>query len=183
MLKSLGARFAVVGGIAVSFQTVERTTKDLDLVVAVENDAAAEKLVHAFAQLGYIIDDILEHDLTKRMATVRLISHGTNPMYVDLLFASSGIEKEIIDSAEEAHVFSNTSVRVAKVPALIALKVLSAGPSRMRDIVDLQSLFGVALPHELMEARQLLDLISERGFNRDKDLQKDLDGYIEQFNE
>ena len=53
----------------------------------------------------------------------------------------------------------------------------------MRDIVDLQSLFGVALPHELMEARQLLDLISERGFNRDKDLQKDLDGYIEQFNE
>ncbi|MFN0279547.1 MAG: nucleotidyl transferase AbiEii/AbiGii toxin family protein [Pyrinomonadaceae bacterium] len=181
LLTNLGVRFAVVGGIAVSFQAIERLTKDLDLAVAVEDDSGAQAIVHSFSQLGYLIDDIFEHELTKRMATVRMISPGENPMYVDFLFATSGIENEIVDASEEGHLFSNINVRVAKVPSLIALKVLSARESRMRDIVDLQSLFEVASPSDIAEARHFLDLITERGYNRNKDLQKDLDGYIDQF--
>lgn len=181
LLTNLGVRFAVVGGIAVSFQAIERLTKDLDLAVAVEDDSSAQAIVHSFSQLGYLIDDIFEHEVTKRMATVRMISPGENPMYVDFLFATSGIENEIVDASEEGHLFSNISARVARVPSLIALKVLSARESRMRDIVDLQSLFEVASPRDIAEARQLLDLITTRGYNRNKDLQKDLDGYIEQF--
>lgn len=180
LLSGLGVRFAVVGGIAVSFRAIERLTKDLDLAVAVEDDASAQNVVREFSQLGYLIDDVLEHDMADRMATVRMVSQGDNPMYVDLLFASSGIESEIVDTAEEAHIFSDVNVHVATTSALIALKTLSARPSRMRDIVDLQSLFEIASPRDLTEARQLLNLITERGFNRNKDLQKDLDGYIEQ---
>ncbi len=183
LLKRVGARFAVVGGIAVSFRAEERTTKDLDLVIAVEDDAAAQRFVHEFSQLGYLIDDIFEHETANRMSTVRMISQGDHPMFVDLLFASSGIESEIIDSAEESHIFSNTNVHVATVPALIALKVLSARPGRMKDIVDLQSLFEVASQEEIAEARYLLDLITTRGYNRNKDLQKDLDRYLEQFHD
>lgn len=171
----------MVGGIAVSFRAVERLTKDLDLAVSVENDTSAQRVVHGFSQLGYLIDDVFEHEVTERMATVRMISPGDNPMYVDLLFATSGIENEVVDSADEGHLFSNINVRVATVPSLIALKVLSARVSRMRDIVDLQSLFEVASPRDITEARRLLDLITKRGYNRNKDLQKDLDGYIEQF--
>ncbi len=182
LLTNLGIRFAVVGGIAVSFRAIERLTKDLDLAVSVEDDSTAQTIVHEFSQLGYLIDDVFEHEVTKRMATVRMISQGENPMYVDLLFATSGIENEIVDAAEEGHLFSDINVRVAKVPSLIALKVLSARESRMRDIVDLQSLFEVASPHDIAEARQLLDLITTRGYNRNKDLQKDLDQYIKQFN-
>lgn len=181
LLTGLGVRFAVVGGIAVSFRAIERLTKDLDLVVAVESDVAAQHVVHAFSRRGYLIDEVFEHETVKRMATVRMVSPAENPMYVDLLFASSGIEPEIVDSAEEGHLFSNINVRVAGVAHLIALKVLSARPGRYRDIGDLQGLFEVASPQELNEARDLLDLITERGFNRNKDLQKDLDGYIEQF--
>lgn len=183
LLKTLGSRFAVVGGIAVSFRAEERTTKDLDLVIAVEDDAAAQKFVHEFSQHGYLIDDIFEHETANRMSTVRMISQGDHPMYVDLLFASSGIETEIVDSAEESHIFSKTNVHVASVSALIALKVLSARPGRMKDIVDLQSLFEVASHEEITASRHLLDLIIERGYNRNKNLQKDLDGYIEQFND
>lgn len=181
LLTNLGVRFAVVGGIAVSFQAIERLTKDLDLAVAVEDDSVAQVIVHEFSQLGYLIDDVFEHEVTRRMATVRMISPGENPMYVDFLFATSGIENEIVDTSEEGHLFSNINARVARVPSLIALKVLSARESRMRDIVDLQSLFEVASPQDIAEARQLLDLITERGYNRSKDLQKDLNGYIEQF--
>ena len=100
LLTNLGVRFAVVGGIAVSFRAIERLTKDLDLAVAVEDDASAQKVVHGFSQLGYLIDDVLEHEETKRMATVRMISPGENPMYVNLLFATSGIENEIVNSSE-----------------------------------------------------------------------------------
>lgn len=180
LLSGLGVRFAVVGGIAVSFRALERLTKDLDLAVAVEDDVSAQNVVREFSQLGYLIDDVLEHDVANRMATVRMVSQGDNPMYVDLLFASSGIEEEIVETAEEARVFSDVTVHVATTSALIALKVLSARASRMRDIVDLQSLFEVASPQDLTEARRLLDLITERRFNRNKDLQKDLDAYIEQ---
>lgn len=181
LLTNLGVRFAVVGGIAVSFRAIERLTKDLDLAVAVETDEDAQKVVHEFSQFGFLIDDVFEHEVTKRMATVRMISPGENPMYVDLLFATSGIENEIVDASEEAHLFSNINARVANVPSLIALKVLSARESRMRDIVDLQSLFEVSSPQDIAEARRLLDLITKRGYNRNKDLQKDLDGYIAQF--
>ncbi len=180
LLTNLGVRFAVVGGMAVSFRAIERLTKDLDLAIAVEDDPGAQMIVHEFSKLGYFIDDVFEHEVTKRMATVRMVSPAENPMYVDFLFASSGIESEIVDASEEGHLFSNINVRVAKVPSLIALKVLSARPSRMRDIVDLQSLFEVASPSEIAEARKLLDLITERGYNRNKDLQKELDAYIEQ---
>ncbi len=182
LLTGLGVRFAVVGGLAVSFQAIERLTKDLDLAVAVKDDLEAQKIVYEFSQLGYLTDDVFEQEDSKRMATVRMISPGVNPMFVDLLFASSGIENEIVNSAEEGHLFSNINIRVATIPALIALKVLSARESRMRDIVDLQSLFEVATPEDIDQSRRLLDLITERGYNRDKDLQKDLDGYLEQFN-
>lgn len=181
LLTQLGVRFAVVGGLAVSFQAMERLTKDLDLVVAVQDDQESQKIVFEFSQLGYLTADVFEHEDSKRMATVRMISPGINPMYVDLLFASSGIENEIVDTAEEGHLFSNINVRVATISSLIALKVLSARESRMKDIVDLQSLLEVASPNDIDSSRHLLDLITARGFDRGKDLQGDLDRYIAQF--
>lgn len=181
LLTQLGVRFAVVGGLAVSFQAMERLTKDLDLVVAVQDDQESQKIVFEFSQLGYLTADVFEHEHSKRMATVRMISPGINPMYVDLLFASSGIENEIVDTAEEGHLFSNINVRVATISSLIALKVLSARESRMKDIVDLQSLLEVASPNDIDSSRRLLDLITARGFDRGKDLQRDLDRHIEQF--
>ena len=44
-LNNLGVKYAVVGGIAVSFRSVVRTTNDLDLAVVVNNDAEAESIV------------------------------------------------------------------------------------------------------------------------------------------
>ncbi|MGH9948473.1 MAG: nucleotidyltransferase, partial [Pyrinomonadaceae bacterium] len=52
-LQRIGVRFAVVGGMAVSFRTVERFTKDVDLAIAVENDAEAEKVVRAISESDY----------------------------------------------------------------------------------------------------------------------------------
>ncbi len=182
MLDRLGARFAVFGGIAVSFRTIERFTKDVDLAVVVKDDQEAEALAFECGHLGFVVSELVEHEIQDRMATARLILSGSSTMRVDLLFASSGIESEVVESAEPGRIFSKANVRVATLPSLIALKTLSADwERRPQDIIDLQHLINESSPEDLKNARQLLDLITERGYNRNKDLQQDLDSYIEQF--
>jgi hypothetical protein len=52
-LSKLGVKYAVVGGIAVSFRSVVRTTNDVDLAVVVNDDAEAESIVRTLIGLGY----------------------------------------------------------------------------------------------------------------------------------
>ncbi|GEM_PF-384197 len=183
-LKERGVRFALIGGLAVSIRTVERLTKDMDLAIAVSNDAEAEELVMSLSRSGYFVETLIEQDDAKRLSTVRMISKGEVEMFIDLLFASSGIEAEVVASAEESEIFLGVSGLVATIPSLIALKVLSANPKRrMQDIIDLQYLIKKATTAECETARDLMRLITERGFNRNKDLLKDFDRYIEQFSD
>ena len=51
-LRSRGARFAVIGGFAVSVRTEPRFTRDLDLALAVGSDAEAERLLQACNRLA-----------------------------------------------------------------------------------------------------------------------------------
>jgi len=103
-------------------------------------------------------------------------------MRIDLIFAFTGIESEIVETAEEGHILSDINVRVATIPSLIAMKTLAADWNRRpQDILDLQHLITAATPPELEATRELLELITKRGYNGTKDLQKHLDGYIEQF--
>ncbi|NOT48756.1 MAG: hypothetical protein HOP17_13530 [Acidobacteria bacterium] len=101
---------------------------------------------------------------------------------MDLLFDSTGVEREVFESSSKIEIFPGLTPQVASRSSLIALKVLSANPkTRMKDIIDLQNLLDAASPTEVEDARRLLDLITKRGHNRNKDLQKDLNGYIKQF--
>jgi predicted nucleotidyltransferase len=170
---------AVVGGIAVSFRSVERTTKDLDLAVAVTDDSEAEFIIANLASSGYRIGLVLESDVGGRLATVRLISEGEMEIFIDLLFASSGIEREVVDRADPIELFPELTVKVATRPALIALKVLSADiRTRPQDVIDLGNLIKAATHDEISEAYELVQLITARKYNRDKNLREDLDRYI-----
>lgn len=177
-LRSFGAEFCVVGGIAVSFRTLERTTKDLDLAVAVADDSEAEAIVRHLRESGFRIEQLLEHDVTHRLSTVRLISKGTPEVFVDLLFASSGIEREVVQTAEPIEIFPNVIIKVAAIPSLIALKVLSADDKdRGQDIIDLRNLIKESTETDRESVRELLNLITSRGYNRSKDLLKEIDKY------
>jgi hypothetical protein len=73
-------------------------------------------------------------------------------------------------------------VPVAQIGHLIALKVLARDDeTRPQDLLDLHSLLMAADEEDLHTARTALSLISERGFNRDKDLQADLDAVLTRF--
>lgn len=182
-LRKLNVKFAMVGGIAVSLRTVERFTKDVDFAISVASESEAESIVDSLREAGFRIAMFLEKEEDGRLMTVRLKSGDDFEVYVDLLFATSGIENEVVAGATDLEVFPGLVGQLATISALVAMKVLSADwKSRPQDIIDLQNLIQVASSNDIAEARGLLDLITVRGFNRGKDLQKDLDRYIEQFN-
>lgn len=179
-LTSVHVSFALIGGLAVSARTEPRFTRDADLAVAVANDAQAEALVHTLRTLDYRIESVVEQRAVGRLATVRLV-RGPAPRapVVDLLFASSGIETEVVTEAEVLELLPRLSMRVATTGHLIALKVLSRDDvARPQDLVDLRALLRVAAEAELDRARRALALIAARGFHRGRNLIADLNGLL-----
>ena len=95
---------------------------------------------------------------------------------VDLLFASTGVEPEIVAGAEEMEVLPGLRVPVATTGFLMAMKVLSADETiRPTDAADLRALSRIASDADWSEARMAVSLITERGFNRGRDLAGALD--------
>jgi predicted nucleotidyltransferase len=182
-LVALRLRWAVVGGLAVSARTEPRFTRDIDLVIAVSDDQGAEQAVHSLQRRGYHVRTLVEQDAAGRLATARLVPPGEGEagVVLDVLFASSGIEPEIAAAAEVLEILPELRVPVASVAHLLALKLLSRDDrTRPQDRIDLAALLRVATPADLEEARHSVSLIHARGFQRGRDLSRDLEQLIAQ---
>jgi hypothetical protein len=173
-LDRLGVGYCLVGGFAVSVRSEPRFTRDLDLAVAVADDAGAELVTRTLLGEGFSVDVTVEHDEVGRLATVRLVA--TDGDLVDLLFSSSGIEAELVAAAERLEVLPGLSMPVATIGHLIALKLLSRDDgSRPQDAGDLVALTGVAEADDLAAARTAVELIEGRGYARGRDLRASLE--------
>jgi len=175
-LAGANVSFALVGGLAVSARTEPRFTRDADLAVAVASDAAAEALIGALRARDYRIEAIVEQEAVGRLATVRLTRSGEpfGPV-IDLLFASSGIEPEVIAEAEAIELLPTLRIPVATTAHLIALKILSRDDvTRPQDVSDLRALLRVASPADVAHARTALALITSRGYQRGRDLEAEM---------
>jgi len=180
-LADLRLRWALVGGLAVSARTEPRFTRDVDLVITVAGDQEAEQAVHALQRRGYRVLALVEQEAAGRLATARLAPKGADEAgsVLDILFASSGIEHEIAESAETLEILPGLRVPVASVGHLLALKLLSRDDrTRPQDQMDLVKLLGVAQPPDIEAARRAVALIHARGFQRDRDLPRDLERLI-----
>jgi hypothetical protein len=177
-LTRLGVDYALVGGFAISVRTEPRFTQDLDLVVAVDDDSAAERVVWSLSQQGYETTSIVEQELKERLATVRLKAPDRSGL-IDLLFASSGIEPEIAAAAEPMPVLPGLGLPVARVGHLLALKILARDDeTRPQDFADIRALLSVADEAELARAAEAVELIHERGYDRGRDLRAALAGLL-----
>lgn len=173
----LGLRLALVGGFAVSVRAEPRFTRDIDLVVAVDDDHQAEALVRLLLEAGHTLLASVEQDAVGRLATSRIQLAGGE--LVDVLFASSGIEHEVARDADQVEVLPGLHIPVAQVGHLIALKLLSRNDTtRPQDAGDLRALIDVAPERELRRAREAAQLIAERGYARGRDLMGDLDALV-----
>jgi len=155
-------RWAVVGGLAASARGEARFTRDVDVAIAVTGDDEAERCLFALRSAGYVVLTTVEQEATGRLATARLRDPSGVPC--DLIFATCGVEAEIVQSAEALEVFPDCSVPTATAEAILAMKVLSATPRRPRDSGDIRAIL-VAEP-ELDETvlRDLLSKIEDRGY-------------------
>lgn len=175
-LRGVGARSALVGGLAVSARAEPRLTRDADFAVAVGSDEDAERVVRALIAEGYALLAAVEQEAVSRLATVRLTratdEHST---VTDLLFASSGIEPEIVDAADDIEILPGVVVPVATIGHLIATKLLARDDrSRPTDADDLRALASRAVDVDWREAEIAVALITARGFARGRDLEGSL---------
>lgn len=131
-LTRIGVPFAVVGGIAASARGEPRFTRDVDVAVAVSGDEHAEGILFQLGRLGYVVRATVEHDAVGRLATARL-QHSCG-IVCDLIFATCGVEAEIIRDAEPLDLFDEVQVMTATTEGLLAMKVLSATDQRPRDL-------------------------------------------------
>ena len=160
---------ALVGGIAVSVRTEPRFTRDLDFAVAVADDSEVDAYVFRLRQVGYETATVLQH-ASDRIATVRLKRSARSP-FVDLLFQTAGIEREIVEDSRPLDVGGGVITSVARVGHLVALKLLSRDDdTRPSDRGDLVALAKVADADEWTRAERAVEQIHERGFARGRDL-------------
>lgn len=170
-------RFALVGGLAVSVRAEIRFTRDVDFAVHVRDDVEAEAVVHQLRGRGYRALASVEHEKQKRLSTARLLSPGG--VKIDLLFASSGIESEVVSRAQALPFPGIGSIPVARAEELLAMKVLSMTEARLQDRLDAQRLVAYNPELDLADVRRSLGLIKQRGFDRDQDLEAKLDGLLQ----
>ncbi|HEV7670672.1 MAG TPA: nucleotidyl transferase AbiEii/AbiGii toxin family protein [Thermoanaerobaculia bacterium] len=175
-LRALGVEWALVGGVAINLYVEPRTTRDLDLAIVVDGDSAAEDVILSLRNRGYYDNPegaLVEQTDVGRLATARLISpvEESEGCPVDLLFASSGIERQIVASAQRMRIFPSLVAAVARPGHLVALKVLAGRP---QDRVDLFNLLADLEVAELNAAREALEAIQYYGYGRGKNLLREL---------
>jgi hypothetical protein len=128
----------------------------------------------------YRVEAVVEQDAVGRVATVRLTRLSEpRPPVIELLFASSGIESEVVADADAIELLPNLTVHVARTEHLIALKVLSRDDiGRPQDLGDLRALLRVATAFEVERARDALALIASRGYHRGRNLSTESEALI-----
>lgn len=176
-LRQAGARFAVVGALAVGAHTGPRFTRDVDLAIATTSDAEAEHVLTYMIRYGYRPVAELDQKHGDRLLAMRLIAPydvGADPdegqPIADIICRLCGIEQETVADATDVCLFPGLVLPTAKIPHLIAMKLVSESDHRHQDRADLQALIAVATPAEIAEVERLLDLVTARGYARDKDL-------------
>ncbi len=173
-LDDLSLPWALVGGLAVSARAFPRFTADVDVVVAVADDSEAEELVFALRNTGFVLRELVEQHAVHRLATARLTCRASSGTFVDLLFASSGIEADIAEAAEPLEILPGLIVPVAQAGHLLSMKLLSRDIGRPHDQADVISLIAIMDDVQWDIAADAASTIENRGFQRGRDLRADV---------
>ena len=175
-LRAAGTRFALVGGFAISVRGQPRFTRDVDVVVVVNTDREMEALIFDLTAHGYRTVALVEHEARLRLSTARLAAPGG--LIVDLIAATCGIEREIVERSQSLLVASAGELPVARAEELLAMKVLSMTDRRPLDRFDAVNLILVNRNLDLDAVRSNLRLIRDRGFDRGENLEEKLDSVL-----
>lgn len=180
-LNRVGRPWALVGALGVSVHAEPRTTKDIDVAVALADGEELEHLITALEESGYGKRKVLMQSEPTYQLGFRLLIPGprAHRIPVDLLTSSCGIEPEIIKAAEIIELLPGVILPVACLGHLLAMKVLSQNDwDRIRDKADIVALLARASSSDIAVAHEALTLITERGHNRGRALVSMLEHFL-----
>jgi hypothetical protein len=156
--RSRGIAYAAIGGLAVNAHGFVRATRDIDLLVLVED---ADKVRVAALALGYqILNDGKE-----------IASYVRDLQRFDVMHAQRPISRGLLDRSMEINL-GDMKLPVIPVEGLIGLKVqaYNDNPRRLQDVMDMVELFRV---HQ-----QTLNMDEVRSYFRLFDREKLLDDIL-----
>jgi hypothetical protein len=151
-LNDSSVRYVVVGGVAVVLHGVMRFTADLDIVIDLAPEEA-KRAMDALTAAGFApslpVPAADFADAAKRrqwidernMLVFSMVDRSIPPNSVDL-FAESPIDFAALWSQATIMQLDTTSVRVASIADLIAMKRFSARPKDLLDIDELEKIRG-----------------------------------------
>jgi hypothetical protein len=150
-LDAAGARYLVVGGVAVNAHGYQRLTHDLDLVIGLD-PRNVERSMGALTGLGYRpmlpvstadFADPVERGRwirDRNLQVLSLVSDRSPDVTVDV-FASEPFDFDAAyDGALHAEIAPGAKVRFLALPALIAMKRAAARPRDADDVTHLLQL-------------------------------------------
>ncbi len=155
-LNHAGVRYVVVGGVATVLHGFARLTADVDLVVDLA-PSEARKAIEALVGLGlrprppvdpaaFADSDVRESWIRDKGMRVFSLWDPSRPMREVDLFVEHPIEFEGLFARAETVTLDTTTVRVACIPDLIALKRLANRPQDLADIEALEAILQTKKP-------------------------------------
>lgn len=143
-------RYVVVGGVAVVLHGFARLTGDVDLAIDLR-PSEARKAVTAFEQFGlrprlpvdpmhFADADVRTRWVREKQMRVFTFLDPSNPMLLVDCFAEDMLPFDELWARSEVMSLASTTVRVASIPDLIALKRQAARPQDLQDIEALQEI-------------------------------------------
>lgn len=178
-LHQSGVAWCLVGGLGTSVYVEPRTTKDIDILVSVPDEAQGDNLKDLLLTKGYTSPQILMHTTPTRRMGWRVFIPPSREASIplDILVSACGIENEIVASSTAIEILPGLSLPVASLGHLIAMKVLSQNPfERLQDRVDLLALLRNATEQDRAVVERSLEDIANRGFSGGRNLVAELHG-------
>ncbi len=145
-LHAIGARFALIGGLALASHKVVRATQDVDLLVDAEK---ADEIEAELRRLGY----------RRLHRSADAANYARGDERIDLLYASRPIARRLLEHAAELETALG-ELRVVSAEGLIGFKLqgITNDPGRTQDLEDIRAL--------LRANRPTLDMEEVRGYFR-----------------
>jgi predicted nucleotidyltransferase len=133
LLNTHGVKYLLIGGYAVSYHGYPRSTKDIDIWIAIHPDNA-ERIVAAIREFGFNTPDLSVDFFLKDKSIVRM---GVAPMLIEVVTTISGVHFEEC-YAERVTVLTD-DVEISLI-GLKHLKINKKASGRYKDLDDLENL-------------------------------------------
>lgn len=129
--------FVLIGGHAVVFYGVRRTTADIDILVRPTSENG-KRIMSAFKDLKLVIEDIVPEDFTRE----NVFTFGTEPDAVDILTFSRGVLLDKIFENSITKKIDDLKIKIIDIRDLLKNKE-NINRSSEKNLVDQQDILAL----------------------------------------